>query len=111
MNQEEMDLKWENMLAGIKSQVPFLREAAPVIYKQIKEKVKLEKIPERVYLTGAGDSWYWRDGFLLGFFTNGPASLRMSPQSLEFSRYLVKHVPQNSLLVTVSQFRQGLTQY
>ena len=101
MNQEDMDLKWENMLAGIKSQVPFLRSAAPVIYQQIKEKVKLDKLPERVYLTGAGDSWYCGMASSLAFYewAGIPADV---PQSLEFSRYLVKHVPQNSLLVTVS---------
>jgi len=32
MNYDQIDLKWQNMLAGIRAQVPFVRNSPRLIY-------------------------------------------------------------------------------
>ncbi len=101
MDYSKIDLKWENMVAGIKAQVPFLREAPFSIYENIKETVKLERAPSRIYLTGCGDSWYC--GMATRFaFEEWAGIPTKAPQALEFSRYLVKYAPEDRVVVDVS---------
>ena len=101
MDFSKIDLKWENMLAGIKAQVPFLRNAPSTIYKTIKESIKLEKPPSRVFLTGCGDSWYCAMATCFAFedWTGIPTE---AVEALEFSRYKVKYAPRDSLVISVS---------
>lgn len=101
MDYSNIDLKWNNMMAGIKAQVDFLREAPFSIYENIKETVKLESAPERVYLTGCGDSWYC--GMATRFaFEEWAGIPTEAPQALEFSRYIVRYAPSNSVVIAVS---------
>jgi glucosamine--fructose-6-phosphate aminotransferase (isomerizing) len=97
----KIDLRWENMLAGIRAQVPFLREAPSAIYANITEIVRLDRPPARVYLTGCGDSWYC--GMATRHAFEAWAGLPTEAvQALEFSRYLVRYAPHNSLAIAVS---------
>lgn len=101
MDFSNIDLKWQNMLAGINAQVPFVRESPPVIYHNIKSELQLEKAPEKVYLTGCGDSWYCGMATRYAFeeWAHVPTE---AVQAMDFSRYLVHHAPKNALLVAVS---------
>lgn len=101
MDYSNMDLRWENMLAGIKAQVPFLRDAPHAIYKEIKESVEIKEAPSRVYLTGCGDSWYCGMATRFAFeeWSGLPTAV---PQAMEFSRYQVKYAPQDSVVISVS---------
>jgi len=101
MAYDQNNLKWVNMLAGIKAQVPYLRSAPKEIYNQIRENFQPEQIPERVYLTGNGDSWYCGMATRQAFTEWAGISAEV-PQALEFSRYLVKNAPQNGMLIAIS---------
>ena len=101
MDHSKIDLKWENMLAGIQGQVQFLREAPAAIYENIKLSVKLKRAPSCVYLTGCGDSWYCGMATRFAFEEWAGVPTRV-PQALEFSRYLVKYAPADSAVVSVS---------
>lgn len=101
MNFDQIDLRWENMMAGIKGQVPYLRDAPSAIYTEIKASIQLDRPPSRVYLTGCGDSWYCAMATRFAFeeWTGIPTE---AIEALEFSRYMVKYAPQDSLVVSVS---------
>lgn len=101
MDYENMDLKWQNMLAGIEAQVQFLRESPPVVYGQVSEQLTFERVPSRVYLVGCGDSWYCGMATRLAFeaWAGIPTE---AMQALEFSRYYCNYAPANSLLVAIS---------
>jgi len=101
MDYSNIDLKWQNMLAGIKAQVPFVKNSPRTMYENIKSELNLESAPEKVYLTGCGDSWYC--GIATRFAFEEWAQIPTEAvQAMDFSRYLVKTAPKNSLLVAVS---------
>lgn len=101
MNYDKIDLKWQNMLDGINGQVDFLKYSPKKIYQNIKDRVKLDKVPERIFLVGCGDSWYC--GLATRYAFEAWAGIPTEGiQALEFSRYLVKYAPQNSLVLAVS---------
>jgi len=101
MDFDNIDLKWQNMLAGIKAQVPFVKNSPKAIYENIKDELKLDKAPEKVYLTGCGDSWYCGMGTRYAFeeWAQIPTE---AVQAMDFSRYQVNYAPENSALIAVS---------
>jgi glucosamine--fructose-6-phosphate aminotransferase (isomerizing) len=101
MDFNNMDLKWQNMLAGIEAQVPFIRQSPYIVYQQIREKLALKQVPARVYLVGCGDSWYCGLATRLAF--EAWAGLPTEAlQALEFSRYYCGYAPPDSLVVAIS---------
>ncbi|MBI9045018.1 MAG: SIS domain-containing protein [Anaerolineaceae bacterium] len=101
MDFDKIDLKWQNMLAGITAQVPFVQNSPKSIYTNIKESLALKEAPEKVFLTGCGDSLYC--GMAARFaFQEWSGIQTEAVYALEFSRYLVKHAPKNSLVLAVS---------
>ncbi len=101
MDYKNIDLKWQNMLDGIKAQVKFVKDSPRAIYDEIKKDIKLDSAPEKVYLVGCGDSWYC--GMATRFAFEEWAGIPTEAlQALEFSRYLVKYAPKNSLVLMVS---------
>ena len=101
MNFDKIDLKWQNMLAGIQAQVPFVRLSPAAIYENIRRQLDLQKPPSKVYLTGCGDSWYCGMATHLAFeaWSGIPTE---AVQAMEFSRYLVQYAPPDSLVLAVS---------
>jgi glucosamine--fructose-6-phosphate aminotransferase (isomerizing) len=101
MNFDNIDLKWQNMLAGIRAQADFVRLSPHAVYADLKQQLNLSKAPEKVYLTGCGDSWYCGMAARLAFeaWAGIPAE---AVQAMEFSRYLAQYAPQNSLVLAVS---------
>lgn len=101
MDYSKIDLKWQNMLAGIEAQVPFVRQAPHTVYQQVRERLALTQAPERVYLVGCGDSWYCGMATRLAFeaWAGVPTE---ALQALEFSRYYGAYGPRNSLVVAIS---------
>jgi fructoselysine-6-P-deglycase FrlB-like protein len=101
MDFKNMDLKWQNMLAGIEAQVPFIRQSPHAVYQQVREKLALKRAPSRVYLVGCGDSWYCGLATRLAFESWAGVSTEAS-QALEFSRYGVQYAPPDALVVAIS---------
>src|SRR5581483_11561162 len=101
MDMTNMDLKWQNMQAGIQAQVPFLRDGTRASYQQVKSKLAQLQIPSRVYLVGCGDSWYSGMATRLAFEDWAGISTE-APQAMEFSRYLVNYAPEGSLVIATS---------
>ena len=101
MDYSNIDLKWQNMLAGIEAQVPFVSQAPHTVYEQVRERLALKQAPERVYLVGCGDSWYCGMATRLAFeaWAGVPTE---ALQALEFSRYYGAYGPRNSLVVAIS---------
>jgi len=101
MNFENMDLKWQNMLAGIEAQAPFVRQAPQTVYEQVRNGLRLTRAPQRVYLVGCGDSWYCGLATRLAFeaWAGVPTE---ALQALEFSRYYAAYAPADSLVVAIS---------
>ncbi|MEM5774556.1 MAG: SIS domain-containing protein [Anaerolineaceae bacterium] len=101
MNFDKIDLKWQNMLAGIQAQVPFVRLSPAAIYANIRRQLDLQKPPSKVYLTGCGDSWYCGMATRLAFeaWAGIPTE---AVQAMEFSRYLAQYAPPDSLVLAVS---------
>ncbi len=101
MDYDNIDLKWQNMLAGIKAQAPFVENSPKSIYENIKSELELDSAPEKVYLTGCGDSWYC--GMATRFaFEEWALIPTEAVQAMDFSRYVVNFAPKNALLVAVS---------
>ncbi len=101
MDFKNMDLKWQNMMAGIEAQAPFIRQSPHAVYQQVREKLGLQQAPTRVYLVGCGDSWYCGMATRLAFESWAGVSAE-ALQALEFSRYYSHHAPQDSLVVAIS---------
>jgi glucosamine--fructose-6-phosphate aminotransferase (isomerizing) len=101
MNFEDMDLKWQNMLAGIEAQVPFVRQAPQLVFEQVRERLALERAPSKVYLVGCGDSWYCGLATRLAFQTWAGVPTE-AMQALEFSRYEARFAPRDALVVAIS---------
>jgi glucosamine--fructose-6-phosphate aminotransferase (isomerizing) len=101
MDYSNIDLKWQNMLAGIEAQVPFVKQAPHTVYQQVREKLALTRAPGRVYLVGCGDSWYCGMATRLAFeaWAGVPTE---ALQALEFSRYYGAYAPRDSLVVAIS---------
>lgn len=101
MDYSNIDLKWQNMLAGIEAQVPFIRQSPHAVYRQVSEKLALKRAPSRVYLVGCGDSWYCGMATRLAFeaWARVPTE---ALQALEFSRYYCDYAPSDALLVGIS---------
>lgn len=101
MNFDKMDLKWQNMMAGIEAQVPFIRHSPHAVYQQLRANLELKRAPARVYLIGCGDSWYCGLATRLAWaaWTGVPTE---ALQALEFSRYYCAHAPTDSLVVAIS---------
>lgn len=101
MDFENMDLKWQNMLAGIEAQVPFVRQAPQTVMQQVRERLALQRPPGRVYLVGCGDSWYCGMATRLAFETWAGVPTE-AMQALEFSRYYSRFAPRDALVVAIS---------
>ncbi len=101
MDYTNIDLKWQNMLAGIEAQVPFIRDSPQAVYEQVREKLALTRLPARVYLTGCGDSWYCGLATRLAFESWAGVPTE-ALQALEFSRYYCLYAPPDSLVVGIS---------
>lgn len=101
MDYTDMDLKWQNMMAGIEAQVPFIRQSPHAVYEQVRERLALTSSPSRVYLVGCGDSWYCGMATRLAFeaWTGVPTE---AMQALEFSRYACAYAPKDALVVGIS---------
>jgi len=101
MDFKNMDLKWQNMLAGIEAQAPFIRQSPSAVYQQVRERLALKQAPARVYLVGCGDSWYCGLATRLAFEAWAGVTTE-ALQALEFSRYYYRYAPQDSLVVAIS---------
>jgi glucosamine 6-phosphate synthetase-like amidotransferase/phosphosugar isomerase protein len=71
------------------------------VYAQVRERLALTQVPERVYLVGCGDSWYCGLATRLAFeaWAGVPTE---ALQALEFSRYYGAYGPRNALVVAIS---------
>lgn len=101
MSHTQMDLNWQNMLAGIEAQVPFIRSAPHRMYRQVRERLAIDRAPSRVYLVGCGDSWYCGIATRLAFDSWTRVSTEAT-QALEFSRYGCPYAPRDALVVAIS---------
>lgn len=101
MDFNNIDLQWQNMMAGIEAQVPFIRQSPHTVYQQVREKLALRQLPPRVYLVGCGDSWYCGMATRLAFeaWAGVPTE---ALQAHEFSRYYGLYAPAESLVVAIS---------
>jgi glucosamine--fructose-6-phosphate aminotransferase (isomerizing) len=97
---DEGDLKWDNMLAGIRAQPDYLRNGAAAALHAKVARLPL-RIPSRVYLVGCGDSHY--AGLATRFaFERWSGVPTEALESLEFSRYAVESAPPDALVIAVS---------
>lgn len=101
MDYSKIDLKMQNMMDGIKAQVPFVRHSPKPMYEDIKKRLALKEAPSKVFLTGCGDSWYC--GMATRYAFEAWAKIPTeAPQALDFSRYLVDYAPKGSMVVAIS---------
>ena len=100
MDEDELDLKWEHVDAGIDAQPGWLRAGAARDLYDAAAGLALP-VPSRIYLVGCGDSWYagMATRFAFERWTGIPTE---AMESLEFSRYAVTTAPVDALVVTVS---------
>jgi glucosamine--fructose-6-phosphate aminotransferase (isomerizing) len=97
---DKRELKWEHMLAGIRSQPAYLLDGAPQALHAATVKLPL-RVPSRIYLVGCGDSHY--AGLATRFaFEQWSGIPTEALESLEFSRYAVQTAPPDALVVAVS---------
>ena len=96
-----MDLQWENMQAGIESQLPLVRSGASAAYRSIQRRLGRAPLPSQIFLVGCGDSWYCGLSTRLAF--EAWSGLRTEAlQAMEFSRYVVDYAPKDSLVIATS---------
>lgn len=96
---ESIELRWENMLAGIRQQSDWLRTGPRELWA---ETAALPgAAPPRVYLTGCGDSHYAGLAARQAFERWSGIPTPALP-ALELSRYEVEHAPAGSWVVCVS---------
>ncbi len=100
MDEDELDLKWDNMQAGIDAQPAWLRAGAARDLHEAAAALALP-VPSRIYLVGCGDSYYagMATRFAFERWTGIPTE---AMESLEFSRYAVTSAPADALVVAVS---------
>ncbi len=91
MRMDKRELKWDNMLAGIRVQPDYLRGGAAAALHTAATDLPLNT-PSRVYLVGCGDSHY--AGLATRFaFERWSGVPTEALESLEFSRYAVHSAP------------------
>src|SRR6266550_1464164 len=100
MRMDKRELKWDNMLAGIRVQPDYLRGGAAARLHAAAVDLPLS-MPSRVYLVGCGDSHYagLATRFAFERWTGVPTE---ALESLEFSRYAVHSAPPDALVIAVS---------
>src|SRR5260221_12774877 len=100
MRMDRRELKWDNMLAGIRVQPDYLRGGAAARLHAAAVELPLS-VPSRVYLVGCGDSHYAGLATRLAFerWSGIPTE---ALESLEFSRYAVDFAPPGSWVICVS---------
>jgi glucosamine--fructose-6-phosphate aminotransferase (isomerizing) len=96
---EHIELRWENMLTGIRQQADWLRRGPRELWAAASEVG--EEAPPRVYLAGCGDSHYAGLAARHAFERWSGIPTQALP-SLEFSRYALEHAPPGSWAVCVS---------
>lgn len=96
---ENTQLTWDSMRAGIDGQVGLLESATDQLYALAAEAI--DEIPTRVYFVGCGDSYFCgvAGRYANELLTGLPVD---ALESLEFSRYAVRTAPPGSLVVAVS---------
>src|SRR5260370_14103429 len=100
MRMDTCELKWDNMLAGIRAQPEYLRGGAAAALHAAAAELPL-RVPSRVYLVGCGDSHY--AGLATRFaFERWSGVPTEALESLEFSRYAVHSAPPDALVIAVS---------
>jgi len=100
MRMDKRELKWDNMLAGIRAQPDYLRGGAAATLHAAAADLLL-RVPSRVYLVGCGDSHY--AGLATRFaFERWSGVPTEALESLEFSRYAVHSAPPDALVIAVS---------
>src|SRR4030088_2885040 len=100
MRMDKRELKWDNMLAGIRVQPDYLRGGAAAGLYAATADLPL-RAPSRVYLVGCGDSHY--AGLATRFaFERWSGIPTEALESLEFSRYAVHSAQPDALIVAVS---------
>src|SRR5712691_7539154 len=100
MRMGKRELKWDNMLAGIRVQPDYLRGGAAARLHAAAVDLPLS-MPSRVYLVGCGDSHY--AGLATRFaFEHWSGVPTEALESLEFSRYAVRSAPSDALVIAVS---------
>jgi glutamine---fructose-6-phosphate transaminase (isomerizing) len=100
MRMDKRELKWDNMLAGIRAQPDYLRGGAGAALHAAAADLPLH-VPSRVYLVGCGDSHY--AGLATRFaFERWSGVPTEALESLEFSRYAVHSAPSDALVIAVS---------
>lgn len=100
MRMDKRELKWDNMLAGIRVQPDYLRGGAATALHAAAADLPLT-VPSRVYLVGCGDSHY--AGLATRFaFERWSGVPTEALESLEFSRYAVHNAPSDALVIAVS---------
>jgi len=100
MRMDKRELKWDNMLAGIRCQPDYLRGGAAAALHAAAADLPLST-PSRVYLVGCGDSHY--AGLATRFaFERWSGVPTEALESLEFSRYAVHSAPPDALVIAVS---------
>src|SRR6266581_2542775 len=100
MRMDKRELKWDNMLAGIRVQPDYLRGGAAAALHAVAADLPL-RVPSRVYLVGCGDSHY--AGLATRFaFERWSGVPTEALESLEFSRYAIESAPADALVIAVS---------
>jgi glucosamine--fructose-6-phosphate aminotransferase (isomerizing) len=97
---ENIELRWENMLAGIRQQPEWLADGPGELLEQARGLID-GPAPPRVYLTGCGDSHYAGLSVRHAFEAWSGIATQALP-ALEFSRYDADFAPSGSWAVCVS---------
>jgi glucosamine 6-phosphate synthetase-like amidotransferase/phosphosugar isomerase protein len=95
-----IELRWENMLAGIRMQADWLRNGPAQLLEETR-RLLAGPAPPRIYLTGCGDSHYAGLATRLAFerWSGIPTQ---AVESLELSRYELELAPAGSWAICVS---------
>jgi len=95
-----MQLKWENMRAGIDAQADLLARAPRPLYEEVSG-LLTGAAPTRLYTVGCGDSYFCglAAEMAIELWTGAPVE---ALESLEFSRYAIRTAPEGSLVTAVS---------
>jgi glucosamine--fructose-6-phosphate aminotransferase (isomerizing) len=96
----DIQLKWDNMRAGIDAQVDLLAKAPRPLYEEASG-LLTGAAPTRLYTVGCGDSYFCGLAAEMAIerWTGQPME---ALESLEFSRYAIRTAPSGSLVVAVS---------
>jgi glucosamine--fructose-6-phosphate aminotransferase (isomerizing) len=97
---ENIELRWENMLTGIRRQPGWLEQGPAELLQQARERLTGPP-PPAIYLTGCGDSHYAGLATRHAFEAWSGIPTQALP-ALELSRYDVAFAPEGSWVVCVS---------